>query len=98
MPRLRSPPSSMSRSNSQVSMRDEMPTWLCSKRLPLWVRLVNRAVICWALRKSITRISIDSASTAVPALRNVVIGSTITTRGWNSLASLWSVARCISRP
>ena len=32
-PRLRSPPSSMSRSSSQVSMSEEMPTSVCSSAL-----------------------------------------------------------------
>ena len=44
-PRLRSPPISMSRSSSQVSISDEMPTSVCSGSSPPLVRLVNSAVI-----------------------------------------------------
>ena len=65
-PRLRSPPTSMSRSSSQVSMSDEIAASVRSAAPPPWVRLVNRAVICWAFRKSIRRISIALTSAGDP--------------------------------
>ena len=57
IPRLRSPPISMSRSSSQVSMTEEMSDIGCSSVRPPEVRLVISAVICCILRKSISRIS-----------------------------------------
>src|ERR1700752_1133052 len=80
-PRVRSPFSSMSRTSSQVSMSDETAAWLPSSASPPRVRLVKTAVICFALRKSISRSNIPSDSTELPELTNVVIGSTTTTRG-----------------
>src|SRR4029079_19392983 len=57
-PRMRSPSTSTWRSSSQVSISDEMPTWIAAVS-PLWVRLVKRRVICCTWRKSIRRSSMD---------------------------------------
>ncbi len=83
-PRLRSPLISMSRSSSQVSMSDEMPTSVCSARLARRrSRLVNTAVICAVFRKSTSRSQHrPRRRTAVPAAMKLLIGSTTTMRGW----------------
>ena len=97
--RLRSPPSSMSRSSSQVSISEEMPASVCLRGQPPLVRLVNSAVICPHLEE------VDQAhaasrrlSRSVPAAMKLVIGSTTTSAGWKSRTCLCMVARCISRP
>ncbi len=55
--RLRSPFNSMSRTNSQLSTRDDIPTSVLSNASPPEVRLVKKAVISRIFRKSIRRIN-----------------------------------------
>ena len=81
-----------------MSIREEMPTSLCSRSWPPAVRLVKTLVIPWLFRKSISRVSIALTSAESPMLSMFVIGSRTTARGLNSSTSLWRVARCISRP
>src|SRR5688572_13805873 len=97
-PRLRSPPSSMSRIRIQVSMIDEMPTSVLSVAVPPVVRLTSIAVVPRAFRKSTSRSSIASESDSVPLEERLLTGSMITTDGLNSFTVLWICARCISRP
>ena len=68
MARLRSPFSSISRTNSQVSTSDEMSTSVFSRASPPEVRLVRKAVIPCSFKKSIRRISMVWASRSFPRL------------------------------
>ena len=79
--RFRSPPVSMFRSSSQVSISEETPTSLCSAVSPPAVRLVNRAVMPWFFRKSIIRVSIALTSCWSPTAVRLVMGSMTTAGG-----------------
>ena len=79
--RLRSPPLRTTSSMSHVSMSEEMPTSLCSRSSPPDVRLVKQGGDAAHFRKSMSRVIIERASSVVPMLTRLVIGSTMTTAG-----------------
>src|ERR1051326_1892110 len=78
-------------------MSDEIPTAVSSMSRPN-TRLVNSAVTCFNLRKSISRVSIALTARRSPAETRLVTGSTMTTWGWKSCISLYMLARCDSSP
>ena len=97
-PRLRSPLTSISRSNNQVSIRDEMATSVRSSAAPPLVRLVKKPVIWFTFRKSMRRISIVWTCVSFPPMTKAFSGSTATTEGLKVLITLCIVVRWVSKP
>ena len=96
-----SPPLSTDRRELHVSMSEEMSAPLFSGRWVAWsdsVRLVKQVVMPSFLKKSITRVRSDRASTRLPLTDKLLIGSITTTEGLYSRTILWRSTRCISKP
>ena len=96
-PRLRSPPCSMSRTSSHVSMSDETATSVSSCSPPPGVRLAKKAVMPRTLSASTRRSSMRCTSPSPPTFKKLDIGST-TNCGSKAVTSLSITDRCISRP
>ena len=97
--RVRSPLNSKFDTSSQVSISDETPICVLGMLTPLsLLRLVNKAVICSRLRKSIRRISVGLSARSLSSKVRLLIGSTTTTAGWCSTTRSCICSRCFSSP